>query len=157
MNVTFEGSLVSSEMKRELQSEFLLFHNNLPSCINQDGSRSYASVGTNSCSVRDSRTCSLLSLFNSHSSRATCCHMTSRATPPQTLAPTSSSTASLAPRTNTESSSSSSNGNFLLGFCLGAGHVVKLPLVYIQRSDMLEDISKSKICVQICTVLEKNN
>lgn len=80
---------------------------------------------------------SLVSLFYSRSSRATestCCHMMSRATPPLTSALIWSSTASSAPQTNTESSCSSSNGNFLLGLCAWLGGVAwcrKIPLVYL--------------------------
>lgn len=48
-NVTSEGGLtLPLKVKSKLQREFLKFHNNLPSCEKEDGSRSDASVETDS-------------------------------------------------------------------------------------------------------------
>lgn len=141
----FEGGLtVPSKVKSEL---LRIFYFTTAGCLSKKKRKTEAMCWNRRLFLLWRR--SLVSLFYSRSSRATestCCHMMSRATPPLTSALIWSSTASSAPQTNTESSCSSSNGNFLLGLCawlgawlgVGKSHL----FIYIWSCNMLTTMSR---------------
>lgn len=143
----FEGGLtVPSKVKSELLRKFLLFHN---SRLSFKKKKTKTEAMCWNWRLFLLWRCSLVSLFYSRSSRATestCCHMMSRATPPLTSALIWSSTASSAQQTNTESSCSSSNGNFPLGLCVCLGAWLGVEnshlFIYIWSSDMRITMSR---------------